>query len=172
LHQHTGINLVPTLATQLICETIRARCRASVDAPSVEKIFVSRRSITKRLGIRYRGLTNEDELCEALAEKGFAIVEPEQLSFQDQVRLFDSAKIVVGLGGAGMFNVLFSRPGTRVITIESNAAFVHDHAALFASLALDYGVIFGLQDESCNRYPHNPWSLDVPAAVRHILAAL
>ena len=41
------------------------------------------------------------------------------LNFKDQVKLFTNANFVVGLHGAGFANIIFSKPGTKVIEIAS-----------------------------------------------------
>ena len=128
-----------------------------------ERIFVSRRGHTKAGA--YRGLTNEDQLIDRLNELGFAIIEPEQHSIMEQARLFRRAKVVVGLGGAGMFNVAFCRPGTLVIDIESGADWIDAHAELFASVGAEYGFILGDIDETDPAPVHKRWSVDVDRAV-------
>ncbi len=129
------------------------------------RLFVSRRGFTQRTGST-RALTNEDEVAAAFKERGFVVVEPETLEFDDQVRLFGSAEVVAGPGGVGLYNVVFSAPGTKVITLQGTPSFANEHANLFASLGHRYGFIFGRDDKSAGRHPHNPWSLDVPAAMK------
>jgi hypothetical protein len=132
-----------------------------------EKIFISRRDIS-RLSDGYRALMSEDALCDALALRGFTIVEPERLPFPEQVRAFAGARVIVGLGGAGMFNVVFAKPGTRVVTIESSTDFVDGHVNLITSCDLACGVILGQKDLSDPEPVHKRWSLPVDAAVRQI----
>lgn len=163
-HQYSLVDLIPDTLSKALFRNIVARC-AAADCPPAERIFVSRRSFTQSVGGRYRALINETELQEALAAKGFVSIEPELLSFEQQVKLFSRAKIVVGLAGAGMFNTVFCSPGTKVISIESTAAFTHNHARLFAALGLPYGFIFGQQESGELNYPHNRWTIDVAAAV-------
>lgn len=107
-----------------------------------EKIFVSRKTRSKA-NPHYRSLINEDDLISALELQGFTIVEPEQHSFSDQIDMFRDAKVVVGLGGAGMFNSVFCNEGTFIITIENSTNWVEAHANLFSSAGLDYGIYFG-----------------------------
>ena len=114
----------------------------------------------------------ERALIDALAPLGFVAVEPETLPFAAQIQLFNQADVIVGLGGAGLFNAVFARPGTRIVTIESTAHWVHAHANLFTTAGLDYGVIFGQEDPSDTRAMHRRWHLDVPAAVAAIASAL
>ncbi len=133
-----------------------------------EKIFVSRRTLTSKSTNSYRGLQNEDELIAALSELGFQTIEPEAFTFGEQVSAFSAAKIIVGLGGAGMFNTAFSNPGSLVVTIEANNAFVHGHANLFASLGHRYGVIFGKKDSSDDRFPHHRWTVDTKKVIAEL----
>ena len=60
-------------------------------------------------------------------------MEPESLSLNEQARIFRSADVIVGLGGAAMFNVAFSRAGVKVVDIESGMLHADAHANLFAS---------------------------------------
>lgn len=133
-------------------------------SPSPERIFISRLSRTRKGGA-YRGLINEEELIDALVPLGFTVVEPEYLSFAEQVALFAQARVVVGLGGAAMFNTVFCRPQTQVVTIESTGVFLDAHTNLFSSLGLDYGVIIGEEDLTDPRRSQRRWRLDVPGAV-------
>jgi capsular polysaccharide biosynthesis protein len=167
LLQYSRIDLVPDLHSKAIFANIVSKC-ASIDVPIGEKLFISRKAITQKLGGNYRALRNETELIEALERCGYMVIEPEQLPFRQQVRLFSAARIVVGLGGAAMFNTAFCRPGTKVISIESTGAFALNHARLFASFGLRYGFIFGQQTAEDGRFPHNSWTIDVDRAVRAI----
>jgi capsular polysaccharide biosynthesis protein len=67
-----------------------------------------------------------------------------------------------------MFNVVFSTPGTRVITIESTTNFIDAHTNIFGSAGLEYGVIFGREDRTDPRPNQKRWSLDVDRAVEII----
>jgi capsular polysaccharide biosynthesis protein len=97
-----------------------------------------------------------------MAERlNFEIHEPETMTFADQIKLFRESSVVVGLGGAALFNVVFCKPGTTVVSIESSNSFVHNHAALFASLGHKYGFIFGCQDVTDTAPVHKRWSIDV-----------
>ena len=138
----------------------------SVDQPRA--IFISRRSVTARKSGTYRPLLNEHDLIDAMERLGLTIVEPELLTFSQQVALFYGAHLVVGLGGAGLFNVVFCRRGARVVTIESSTAFIENHATLFASLELEYGVIFGRRDLTDTSEVHYRWTVDVDAVVDQV----
>jgi capsular polysaccharide biosynthesis protein len=114
-----------------------------------------------------RVLVNEIELIIRLQALGFDIVAPEQMDFRTQIQAFAQSDIVIGPGGAGMFNCVFCRPGATIVTIESNANWVANHCALFGSLGLNYSVVFGQQLDAA-KGPHSPWRLDVDGFLDHL----
>ncbi len=62
-----------------------------------------------------RKVINEEELIKALKNYGFEIHYLSGLSVVEQAKLFNSAKIVVGAHGAGLSNLVFCEPGTKVL---------------------------------------------------------
>ena len=42
------------------------------------------------------------------------------MPFKDQINLYNSAKIIVGLHGAGFANICFCSPGTKVIEFKTS----------------------------------------------------
>lgn len=126
-----------------------------------KRIFVSRSRLPTD---HYRQMTNEAELAAFLETRGFSVVAPETLSAAEQIALFHSAEEVVGLGGAGMFNTVFCRPGTRVLDIESTPTFLEAHANLFGSLGLTYAMLIGNTSNPGPGGTHSEWSLGMAAA--------
>jgi capsular polysaccharide biosynthesis protein len=58
----------------------------------------------------------EPELESELASRGFHIVRPEELSLAEQISLFESAPLIVGMLGSALHTALFSRsPGTLAV---------------------------------------------------------
>jgi Glycosyltransferase 61 len=165
LKQFLGMDLVPSPGERDIFARV-ARDIAGVEKFGGRRIFVSRRSVTRASEGTYRALLNEDALVEALAARGYEIVEPELLPFADQIRLFAEADLVVGLGGAALFNTIFSPPATRVVSIESSIAFVHAHACLFGALGHPYGFILGKQDLEDQTPVQKRWTVDVAGVLR------
>ncbi|ADG08958.1 DUF563 domain-containing protein [Caulobacter segnis] len=91
----------------------RVLSAAAVDpGAGAKKIYVSRLGSLKRI------LVNEAELEAALAARGFAIVKPEALSVREQVALFHQADVIVAPAGAALANVLFCRPGAKIIELQ------------------------------------------------------
>lgn len=135
------------------------------------RLYVSRQAVT-RAGA-YRGLLEEDALAEAMAARGLEVVFPERLPFVEQARMFREAELVVGLGGAAMFNTVFCRPGAaRVVTIEGTTVFAPWHCTMFASCGLDHGVILGEPDPTDPRPVQGRWRLDLPLALEGLDAML
>ena len=55
-------------------------------------------------------------------EKGFSILTLSDLSFIDQTKLFYNASEIVGLHGAGFANLVFCKPGTKILELKSDTA--------------------------------------------------
>jgi hypothetical protein len=88
---------------------------ASIVSPKIRsKIFIKRSSIT-------RNLLNSNEIEVYLKSQGFIVIEPETLSFREQVSLFSNANIVVAQGGAALANIIFMPQGAKLVflTISS-----------------------------------------------------
>jgi capsular polysaccharide biosynthesis protein len=62
-------------------------------------------------------MQNEHEVEAVLARLGFAIVRPQDHSFDEQVTMFSRARVVVGPHGAGLTNAAFAPQGCLVIDI-------------------------------------------------------
>lgn len=77
------------------------------------RLFISRARAKKRR------LLNEAELASRLSRHGFRAVELETMPVAEQIRLFASADIVIGPHGAGLTNLIFCKPGTKVIELFS-----------------------------------------------------
>ena len=96
------------------------------DDVSEDKIYVSRRTWTQKhtdnIGTDYtteRMCVNEDDVVDILNKHGFKEVFCENLSMKEKIGLFRSAKYVVGPIGGGMSNILFCKPETIVLSINS-----------------------------------------------------
>jgi capsular polysaccharide biosynthesis protein len=56
----------------------------------------------------WRYVINHDAVASSLARDGWDILDPASLSFADQVGLFSQARVIAGLHGAGLTNMLFA----------------------------------------------------------------
>lgn len=83
----------------------------SLSLDSAKMIYVSRRNIEKRR------LQSEAALELALQKAGYRIVCPETMSAKEQIAVFAAADVIVGPTGAAFANVLYAKPGARIIEI-------------------------------------------------------
>ena len=74
------------------------------------KILIRRNSV-------YRNINNSKEIEALLLTKGFVIVEPEKLSFYEQVVLFSNAEVIIGATGAALANLIFCNANTKIIIL-------------------------------------------------------
>jgi capsular polysaccharide biosynthesis protein len=74
----------------------------------------NRRLFIARKGLR-RTIHNIEQMQAFLSTHGFETVYLDGKSVVDQILLFQSAQFVVGAHGAGLSNLLFCQPGTKVI---------------------------------------------------------
>ncbi|HEV7699651.1 MAG TPA: glycosyltransferase family 61 protein, partial [Pyrinomonadaceae bacterium] len=81
----------------------------SGDAVRTGRIYISRSLAPKRR------VTNESEVIEILEKYGFSVVMAENLSFDQQVKLFSTTAFLVANHGAGLTNMLFMPPGAAVL---------------------------------------------------------
>lgn len=72
-----------------------------------KKIYLRRNS-----GVRK--VLNSPEIERTLVAQGYAVIEPEKLTFTQQVQLFSRAEAVVASSGAAVANIIFCPPGTRI----------------------------------------------------------
>ncbi len=64
-----------------------------------------------------RRLKNEDAVQAFFKASGFDIVNLDHLTLDQQVQLFAQADFIAGFHGAGLANMIFCEPGTRVLEI-------------------------------------------------------
>jgi capsular polysaccharide biosynthesis protein len=81
--------------------------------PGKRKIYIS------RSGARLRRISNEKDLLSTLERHGFETVRSETFSFAEQVSLIGAAEILVSNHGAGLTNMAWMLPETRVLELRS-----------------------------------------------------
>ena len=96
------------------------------------KIYISRKNASARR------ILNESEIIEYLSGLGFEIIEAENLSFDDQVKLFSQAEVVVSPHGSGLSNIVFCNKKTKVIDLFYGEFLVPCFWVIAAQLDLDY----------------------------------
>ena len=94
----------------------------------IDRLFVTRTA-------SHRRLVNQDELAAKLQSLGFVCVDPGDLAFDEQVALFAGARVVVGVHGAALANLVFARRGTLFVELYTTV-----QQAFYAELASAKGL--------------------------------
>lgn len=84
---------------------------------SINKAERGKRYFVSRADATHRKVINEAEVVDFLMAYGFEVVVPGDLSFEDQVRTFSKADIIIGAHGAGLTNIFWSPSGAKVVEL-------------------------------------------------------
>jgi hypothetical protein len=94
-------------------------------------------------------------LEEMFRERGYLVVNPGGLGdIHNQARLFNSAKYIVGLAGAGFINCCFCSPGAKVLVLNAGDGYTFPHDKIVQS--------FGVEASLCPK--RMPWKNETPTA--------
>jgi hypothetical protein len=91
-----------------------------------------------RKDAKHRKVENEAALEEMLEKYGFASYSLADISMEEKIKLFNSAKIVVSITGAGLQNLTFCKKGTGVIELFPGNL-VH---TIFCDIAQKAGLVY------------------------------
>lgn len=111
-----------------VADNIRKRvlCEgAKLGESPYKKIFLSRRQC------KVQRLTNSVEIEQIFADSGYQIVFPEEMSFDEEVAVFNQADVIAGATGAAFTNIVFCHEGAKVVVItpSSNDAYFFSNIA-------------------------------------------
>jgi Glycosyltransferase 61 len=116
----------------LLRESFHDVINRPIDADLPTRFYVSRRRTSKR------PIQNEAAIEDALRARGLSIVYAEDLAFAQQIQLFAQAQLIVAPHGAGLANLTWCRPGTRVLELFAPDVFNDCYARLSEMLQLNY----------------------------------
>ena len=108
---------------------------AGLRGPRNRRLLIGRRGPT-------RMIANLSQVEALLSGYGFQTVYLEGMSMADQILLFQSAEFIIGAHGAGLTNLLFCEPGTKVIEFMPVAEFRPFFWLISEKLELLHGVQF------------------------------
>ena len=83
-----------------------------------KKIYIDRSDVVSNA----RKIINENKLKKLLKKNGFLFIKLANLNFQDEIKLFNQAKIIIGLQGAGLTNLVWCNKKTKIIELRSKFA--------------------------------------------------
>ena len=90
--------------------------KSNVNLP--KKFYIDRSDSKSNLK-NFRYIINEDELKNFLKNKGFKFVRLSDLSFCDEINIFNNADTIIGLQGAGLSNLIWCSKKTKIIELRS-----------------------------------------------------
>jgi capsular polysaccharide biosynthesis protein len=116
---------------------VRSAFRPEIDHNLPRRLYIRRRGVSKRY------LINEHELLPLLREYKFETAEMDGLPIRRQADLFGNADIIIGVHGAALTNLLFAKPGAKVIEIIPAGLCESSFFAAASHSRLDYHYVIG-----------------------------
>lgn len=96
-----------------------------------------------RSGSASRRVKNQSQIEEKLTKFGFTKIRLEEKTIQEQVNLFHNAEVIIAPHGAGLANLAFCQPNTKVIELFSPQYVLMTYRQLAARLELPWLGIVG-----------------------------
>ena len=159
LHYASPHSYHPVLKSPTACRHLRACAKSIVGASrpggAGARLFVAR---NPRHG---RGITNSRDVMACLARLGFKTIDPDRMSFIDQVAAFTSASIVVGQMGAAMTNTMFCTPGTTLLYLAPRGWVEPFYWDLAAVCGQDYVVQYGTPSNRHAEAHRDDFTIDI-----------
>ncbi len=84
------------------------------NAQQFKNIYISRNDS------KNRSIKNEKDVVNYLEKFDFEIYELSKISFLEQIKIFSEAKMIVSMHGAGLTNLMFCNPETKVVEIAAD----------------------------------------------------
>ncbi len=102
-----------------------------------KRLFIQRGNVSGRREL------NLPEVKEALVPLGFEFVTTQGMTMQQEADLFGNAEVIAGVHGAALHNLLFAKPGTKVIEIFPYDYFEESNYVIAALGGCDYHYLIG-----------------------------
>ena len=123
------------IITKKICQYFKSKTlNETTQINTFDKFFIDRKDKTTRK------ILNNDEVINVFKEKGFKVLYLEDYSIEEQAHLFHNAKVIAGIHGAGLTNLIFCKEGTKVIELQNHVN-VTTYFTISIQLDLDYNYI-------------------------------
>jgi capsular polysaccharide biosynthesis protein len=121
-----------------------------------KKVFLRRNS-----GIRK--LVNSAELEQYIVSRGYEIVEPEKLTFLQQMQLFRNAKAIFAPTGAALSNAIFCRPGAQIaVLMAKHKQMIYRYwHNLLTPIGMNVGSVLGSIVENHDLGIHGDFAVDI-----------
>ena len=120
-----------------------------------EKIYLKRND---KIG---RHLVNNKEIEDFLVENGFAAIDTDNYTFEEQINLFRQVKYIIAVHGAGLTNILFSyRNNPRILEICPSNRIPGFYYWIADRLDCYHDLILG-SDVDRSKHPEGNFQLDI-----------
>ncbi len=135
----TGLPGMSYVKPRWVFEFLRSTYLPLAKSPETPrpKLYISRSRA------RFRRVLNEAEVLDYLMPLGYQPVWLEDLSFADQVGLFQQAEQVIAPHGAGLANLIWCQPGAKVIEFFSPQYLPPCYWVIARQIGLAYGYLVG-----------------------------
>lgn len=123
------------------------------DAPHGQKIYLCRKQ-------SHRNAKNEKQLEQVLTSKGFSTIDLSSMKFNEQIKVFATARVIVGITGAAWTNILFCQPGTELlILMPSNFKEYKFYSEMAEMLGLTLNYFY--YENGSDSHTNNNFSIDI-----------
>ncbi|WP_144004657.1 glycosyltransferase 61 family protein [Asticcacaulis excentricus] len=110
----------------------RLAALGSGESTGPEKVFITRSS-------SYRDIGNKDEAEAFFADQGFLIVNPEDISIIELIRVLANVKYVGMYFGSAMTNMIYMPKGTKVHVIQAKS-YLHEGLEIWQNILKEYNI--------------------------------
>ncbi|PAX59722.1 glycosyltransferase family 61 protein [Brunnivagina elsteri] len=138
-----------------VCNFLRDKfLNGTTNKKSLKRIYIN------RIDAKYRKILNEAQIIDFLSKFGFESLTLALMSVAEQAEIFSSADVIVAPHGAGLANIVFCKPETKVVDIFMPEHINPCYWFLSNCMSLDYYCIFGeklheSQTEECHTFKKN-----------------
>lgn len=112
----TAVEVGDNVQPQIVADTLKKQLVEplvkSVETSDHIKLYLPRRG-------SYRSLKNNSEVEALFKSQGFYFLEPHKVSLEEKIKLFRSADSIVGPYSSAFSNLIFSKPGTKVLILSN-----------------------------------------------------
>jgi hypothetical protein len=133
---------------------LRRAAEAPGTRPPTRRLYVSRRGHSRRVA-------SEEGLRPLLLKRGFEMYDPAEHA--DQPAAFSEAAVVVGAHGAGLANLAFCRPGTKVLELLPTDNVYPFYYSLAVAGGLHYAYLAGASrgERPTGAFGPSPFDFDI-----------
>ena len=143
-----------------VCQFLR---KEFLEKGKVQKVSGYERIFISREDAAHRKVLNEDEVFSVLKKRGFKKVQLSTMSFVEKIQLFHSAEVIISPHGAGLTNLVFCNPATKVIELFTPTYTMPCFSIISSHQELDYYYLVGeeLRPEDMNIRHKDPIVIDL-----------